>query len=524
MKAADFNHDLLREHLDYIAETDVRRAAIRLIKHAETHPTLSCAPAMHGVIRTFAYHLDGAFLFAFIFNKSSILFYVRPPALRWASTQNVLDAPDVSKELTLRTNSAGEVTVKIVTDRDADSVNRHLIDRILSANHRVAVPVPLKVVVPMQKVIRRPAALVRQGHLRLFTTSLQARHLLSPGFYDIERLDPANSLDRGYQRVLNTARAKRLGDYLISGQEHHDAFLPTSIFLATDQELDFDTDRNLLEIDLAKVGSFSVVDGQHRLEGLRFAAEKGPEIGDFEVPVNIAVGLSKIAQMCHFLIVNTTQKAVDKAVEQRLIARLTDMIEIEDVPTLPRWIRRVVESGDDAQALRLVDYLNSIPESPWFGKIRMPNTESDDTTVNQKSFVVAVKRYVLAASNPLIGRPIEQQQRIFLNYWKAVAEELGSDEETVLFKSIGVDLFCRFSGAVFGKLQNKNDFKVATIRQLLRQTFDNLDGDFAGAGQPDWWLSGSGPAGGLNAAALAKINHELGRALHRTDTAEELVL
>lgn len=137
---------------------------------------------------------------------------------------------------------------------------------------------------------------------------------------------------------------------------------------------------------------------------------------------------------------------------------------------------------------------------------------------------MAVKKYVLAASNPLMGRPAEQQQRIFLNYWRAIADEIGTDEETVLFKSIGVDLFCRFSGTLFGKLQNKNDFKVSTIRDLLRQAFENLEGDYAGLGQPDWWLSGSGLAGGLNASALGKINHELARALHRTDGTQELAL
>jgi hypothetical protein len=228
--------------------------------------------------------------------------------------------------------------------------------------------------------------------------------------------------------------------------------------------------------------------------------------------------------MCHFLIVNTTQKSVDKAVEQRLIARLTEMIETEDVPTLPKWIRRVVESGDDANALRLIDYLNNTPDSPWYHLIAMPNVTSDETTVSQKSFVVAIKKYVLAASNPLTVRTLEQQQKIFLNYWQAIAEELGSAEETVLFKYIGVDLFCRFSGTVFGKLQNEGNFSVAKTRSLLRRTFENLDGEYAGLGHPDWWLSGSGPAGRLNASALGKINHDLARALHRNEEGDNIVL
>jgi DGQHR domain-containing protein len=376
----------------------------------------------------------------------------------------------------------------------------------------------------MSTKIHRPAAQVKQGHLRLFATSLRARDLLTPGFYDIERLDPSNAHDKGYQRVLNVARAKRLAEYLVSGQENHDAFLPTSIFLATDKQLAFNIERNELEIDISRIGSFSVVDGQHRLEGLRLAAERDTRVEEFEVPVNIAVGLSSIAQMCHFLIVNTTQKSVDAAVEQRLKARLTDMIETEEVPTLPKWIRRAVETGDDANALKLVDYLNSTPDSPWFHKIALPNHPKEDASIAQKSFVVSIKKYVLTASNPLGGRPMEQQQKIFLNYWTAINNEIGTEDETVLFKSIGVDLFCRFSGAVFNKLENLRDFKVPTIQRVLREAFSNMDGEHAGLAHADWWLSGTGPAGGINAAALSKINQELSRALHRSEGASDVAL
>ena len=119
---------------------------------------------------------------------------------------------------------------------------------------------------------------------------------------------------------MNTARAKKLADYIIRGQDSHDAFLPTSVFLATDKSIDFNEENNTIEIDTALVGPFSVVDGQHRLEGLRMAAHKDARVLDFETPVNIAISLPKIAQMCHFLIVNTTQKSVDKSVEQIIIA------------------------------------------------------------------------------------------------------------------------------------------------------------------------------------------------------------
>lgn len=377
----------------------------------------------------------------------------------------------------------------------------------------------------MSKTIIRPAALVNQGSLNLYTTSLKVKDLLMEDFYDIERLDPENLNDRGFQRLLNKARAKKLAEYILDGHQSNDAFLPTSIFLATDKDIEFDASNNTISFDVDRVGPFSVVDGQHRIEGLKMAAEKNTDVLDFEVPVNIAINLPKISQMCHFLIVNTTQKSVDKAVEQRIFARLTEAVKFDDdVPNLPKWIRRIVESEDDKIALNIVDYLNEAKDSPWFGKIEMANQDVKTATTNQRTFVKAIKKYVLTANNPVSVRSLEEQQRIFLNYWRAIANILDVGKPTVVFKYNGIELFSRFSTTLFNKLQNVGDFKVSTIERALSETFENLEGDYAGVGHPDWWISGTGAASSLNATAINKINHELTKALHKVHSGTHIEL
>ncbi|WP_262271853.1 DNA sulfur modification protein DndB [Microvirga yunnanensis] len=104
-----------------------------------------------------------------------------------------------------------------------------------------------------------PAARVRQGALMLFTTSMKVGDLVADNFYSVETLDPANSEDKGYQRLLNTARAKKLADYILNGQDSQDAFLPTSVFLATSKPIPFDEGTNTIQIDTSNVGAFSVV-------------------------------------------------------------------------------------------------------------------------------------------------------------------------------------------------------------------------------------------------------------------------
>lgn len=378
----------------------------------------------------------------------------------------------------------------------------------------------------MQPKIRIAAARVKQGDLVLYATSMKVRELVSEKFYSVETLDPEDKGDKGYQRLLNTARAKRLADYILKGQDSKDAFLPTSVFLATDKSIPFNEQDNTIEIDTTIVCPLSVVDGQHRLEGLKMAAQKDSRVLDFETPVNIAINLPHIAQMCHFLIVNTTQKSVDKAVEQRIIARLTEALDVEDIPSLPKWILNTVEKGEVDKALKYATYLNEAEDSPWKGKILMANDSSGDTTINQRSFVKAIVKYVLTANNPLtIVKDFEKEKKIFLNYWKAVAAQLddGGGNSSVLYKYNGVELFCRFSIPFFTKLQDKGSFTVATMGKLLGSCFENVEGDYAGVGHPDWWAKGS-KASFLNAGAINVVYQEMTKALHKVSMGSSIEL
>lgn len=364
--------------------------------------------------------------------------------------------------------------------------------------------------------LKVPAAKVVQGDLLLYATSIKVKDLIKDGFYSVETLDPAEQGNSGYQRVLNQGRARKLADYVVKGQENQDAFLPTSVFLATDKSIEFDHVTNTIRFDTDDIGAFSVVDGQHRLEGLKMAAIKDDRVLELDVPVNIAVDLPKIAQMCHFLIVNTTQKSVEKAVEQRIIARLTEALDVEDIPSLPKWVLKVVEKGEVEKAVKLVEFLNNEPSSPWRNKIKMAN-ENGNNSINQGSFVKAIVKYLLTANNPIsvLNEP-EKERKIFLNYWISITDLIDNDskEATVLYKYNGVELFCRFSIPFFIKLQENGKFTVAAMKELLSTCFENVEGEYAGVGHAEWWTKG-GKASGMNAGAISHVAQEMTRALHK---------
>jgi len=352
------------------------------------------------------------------------------------------------------------------------------------------------------------------------------RDLKLPGFYQINKLDPDEE-GPGFQRLLNQGRAKKLTDYLLDGHTEGDAFLPTSLFLATSKDFQFDPSTNCITFDVKDVGPFNVVDGQHRIAGLVAAAERNAELLEFEIPVNIAVCLDDVSQMCHFLIVNTTQRSVEKAVEQQIVARLSGMVNVEEMPTIPRWIRRQVEKGEDARALLVTNYLNTDSGSPWLNKIRMANDENPDSTVNQKSFVNSVKKYIFSANNPLADQSFDSSRpKMLSNYWKAIVELLvdpESPKSSVIFKTTGVDLFHISSATVFLYLANQRDFTKDTIKKVLSRGFGNLSGENIGMSSPAWWQRG-GVASGLNSGAVRKLANALSQAINVQESAGDIAL
>ncbi len=376
--------------------------------------------------------------------------------------------------------------------------------------------------------LRLPAVKVQQGDLTLFSTAIKVKSLIQDNFYSVETLDPSGESDSGYQRLLNKARARKLADYIVKGQDNQDAFLPTSVFLATDKNLDFDATTNTISFDPVIIGPFSVVDGQHRLEGLKMAAKKDDRVLEFAAPVNIAANLPELHQMCHFLIVNTTQRSVDKAVEQQIVARLTESLDVEEIPSLPKWILNVVERGEVEKAVKIAKFLNETPDSPWHGRVKMANQDRGSVNqrsfINQRSFVKAITKYVLTANNPISAlNDFDKEKKIFLNYWKAISDVLDDGSASVLYRYNGVELFCQFSIPFFTKLQENRSFTVDTMKNLLRDCFENIEGEHAGVGHAQWWVSG-GKASGLNTAAVRIVAREMSKALHKPAMSSELEL
>ena len=95
---------LLESHLTFVASDAVRRAARSLVDYAEGQPGVVGEANLHGVVRAYKYVIGTENPLAFIFNRSSLLFYVRNPALRLPAVRALVDRWELREGHTRRRN------------------------------------------------------------------------------------------------------------------------------------------------------------------------------------------------------------------------------------------------------------------------------------------------------------------------------------------------------------------------------------------------------------------------------------
>lgn len=273
--------------------------------------------------------------------------------------------------------------------------------------------------------------------------------------------------------------------------------------------MSYDKTTNSLEFDTEVVCPFSVVDGQHRIQGLREAIrplESG--LSNFQLPVTIATDLDDVHQMYHFFIVNTTQVPVDRSLAQEITARFTRKQNLEHLPYIPHWLRREIARGRDEKALIILRELDTDAQSPIHKRIQFANDPESRNKFKASSFVTLIKNQVLIPNNPLAAQEPNtlRQGRILVNYFRAADAVLvdGRDRnETVLYKYNGLYFLLAISRWVFGVIYSSTwDFTVDSIERYIRSGLDGLDEDYMMAADPDWWMPGPHGASSLNRGAV----------------------
>lgn len=387
--------------------------------------------------------------------------------------------------------------------------------------------------------IRKPAVPIQQGGRTLYLTAFTVRDIMRDDLYRVDRLDVQE--ETGMQRLLNKTRARSFARDFADADRHNQAFLPTSVFWATEGSVSYDEQTKEIffdDVEHSGVCPFDVVDGQHRLEGLKEAAGSNERLLDFPISVVIAHKMNEAERMLQFLIVNTKQQPVDQGVAQFITARFTQMDGVQDLPYLPSWLEKEVKRGSDDQALQIARKLNNDETSSWRGRIQFADEpKSQRHTITQRSFVAAVKRLVLNPHHPYNDLPLQPEKRVavLINYWNAVdtlflhqppmptpASDSASPAITVfrrqadfrrrddartnsiVYKSNGVEFFLSVFSSVLTALARERQFTQDAIVRCLESAAEHLEPHALQVMSPEFWKSGGG-ASNLNRSGVRDL-------------------
>jgi DGQHR domain-containing protein len=204
------------------------------------------------------------------------------------------------------------------------------------------------------------------------------------------------------QRVLNKRRINGIRDFLLNG-----GFFPNNIILNVKSEANLSFDENENEISfLANSRIAQIIDGQHRVEGLKEALKSDQSIKTILLPCVLANNLTteKCAEI--FLSINTEQKAVPKS----LIYDLYGLMNISSKDFS-------IERGTD-----IAKILNSDDNSPYQGYIKFPGSRKFKGGIQLSTFVNSIKPLVENDGEfaKYSLKTLEYQANVLKNYFNAI--------------------------------------------------------------------------------------------------------
>ncbi|MBY5501243.1 DGQHR domain-containing protein [Rhizobium leguminosarum] len=233
-------------------------------------------------------------------------------------------------------------------------------------------------------------------------------------------------LERGaVQRVLNTRRITSIKDFALNGGN-----FPNSIVMNwVKDNLVVDIDEFVISFEIEE-NSAQLIDGQHRVAGLREAIAEDGKLAKYDLPVAIYVGLSTKECADIFLAINTEQKPVHRSL-------VFDLYEVAD--------EQIVDPAA-ARARDIAVELNDL-DSPFDSMIKFPGERPRKGGVALSTVVTAIKPLIeLNGIFDQVGlSTLENQSRAISNFFKALQIFYG---ETWFDKQNAFMYAAGFSGAI----------------------------------------------------------------------------
>ena len=249
----------------------------------------------------------------------------------------------------------------------------------------------------------------------------------------------ANSPEEGYQRAVESTRAKRFGRWLATGNN----ITPASILLSIRKE-DVKNDHAVCNEREANVADgfglrdadsvdlkiqpecdIWIVDGQHRIRGIKELAEADQKkIADVNIAFTLLWNLDAVEEAIQFVTINKTQKAVRTDLAERFIAREAKRRGEAGILADPNtqlfkkapWLTKAMDVLDT-----LIDPDRN---TVWTDKVLLPNQIRAKTmTVTQSAFTNSLETILRPKLGPLANEDLYKVcdiVDIIDDYWNAI--------------------------------------------------------------------------------------------------------
>ena len=315
---------------------------------------------------------------------------------------------------------------------------------------------------------------LEQKGVPIYLSVLPAQVLVDEERARVDRWSPSNP--KGYQRPIQDRRANEAAWYLIKA----DGWFPTSVLVSIREKVNFqkgEKSDGFTEghLDIPDTSVLWIIDGQHRIEGLRRAIEKGAQdLKDYQVPVAIVLNTDVIDEMRMFYIVNTRAKSVPGDIADRLLQQaLAEKGELWLKESESLYAARSQKAFLQARATNIVDYLSA--NCPvWKDFVAVPGAA--------KPHHLAIKQHTLVSSlleGTLKNHSIEQLDDksigdLLNSYWQALAaafpEAFSEPESYSIRRTTGLYSLHMLFPDIFERCRESRDYKAAYIKEILDHT------------------------------------------------------
>lgn len=261
-----------------------------------------------------------------------------------------------------------------------------------------------------------------QNGIKLYITAMPVKYLVDENKVKVD-IFVANT-EKGYQRKPTLSRTKDYARYLKSG-----GISPTSILLNIRGEIGnfVPIQGNFGTLPIPDITDIWIVDGQHRIEGLKYLLEQDPKYATFPIPVVLMHVSSEYDEAMQFVIINKTHIGIKPDLAEQFIAKMSKRENAIRLMNLPRVITRDIEWRP--KATDIIKILNTktsekpdddFYKNPWFQNIQLPNELKLQTTASQKAFEDSIKQ--LLSNDSFRSYNAEETAIILVRYWKAILE------------------------------------------------------------------------------------------------------